>query len=85
MAPVSHPERKAEPCAWPAAEVFEENLREARRAVTSARHAAEDAVAEAALTIRRNPWRAVGAAVVIGAAGGAVAGFGAARLARTRT
>jgi ElaB/YqjD/DUF883 family membrane-anchored ribosome-binding protein len=77
MATVTDAERTTEACRWPAAHAFEENLREARRAVTTVRHAAEDAIAEGELKIRRHPLRAVGAAVVAGAVGGALVGFGA--------
>lgn len=38
---------------WPIREALEENLREVRRAASTARHAAEDAVAQTALNIRR--------------------------------
>jgi ElaB/YqjD/DUF883 family membrane-anchored ribosome-binding protein len=85
MATVTEAERTTEPCRWPAAQAFDENLREARRVVTTVRHAAEDAAADAGLRIRRHPLRAVGAAVVVGAVGGALVGFGAGWFARTRT
>jgi ElaB/YqjD/DUF883 family membrane-anchored ribosome-binding protein len=85
MATVTGAERTTEPCRWPAGQAFEENLREARRAVATVRHAAEDAAVDAELRIRRHPFRAVGAAVVVGAVGGALVGFGAGWLARTRT
>lgn len=53
----------------PALETFEENVREARRAMVQGRHAAEDFVAGAALRVRRHPLRAVaaaaGAAVIV--------------------
>jgi ElaB/YqjD/DUF883 family membrane-anchored ribosome-binding protein len=61
-------------------ESVEENLRQARRAVNTARHAAEDAVAEAELNIRRHPLQVVGAAAVVGG----LFGFGAGWFARTR-
>jgi ElaB/YqjD/DUF883 family membrane-anchored ribosome-binding protein len=82
MAAVS--ERATEPCRWPTAESVEESVRQARRVVNATRHAAEDAVSEAALNIRRHPLTAVGAAVVVGAIAGGLIGFGAAWFARNR-
>lgn len=62
---------------WATREGFEENLREARRAVTTVRHAAEDAAAETALEIRQHPLRAVAGAAGIGVVAGVLVGFGA--------
>jgi ElaB/YqjD/DUF883 family membrane-anchored ribosome-binding protein len=45
------------------------------RAVADVRHTAEDATAAAALKIRRNPLKAVGAAACVGSAIGALLGF----------
>jgi ElaB/YqjD/DUF883 family membrane-anchored ribosome-binding protein len=84
MATATRAESPSEPARWPTAEGVEENLRDVRRAVTQVRHAAEDAAAEAALTIRRHPLRAVGTSAVVGAAIGAVIGFGAGWFARRR-
>ena len=84
MATATQAERATEPCRWPTADSLEEKLREARRTVTDARHAVEDAVTEAGLNIRRHPLRAVGAAVVAGAAAGLLVGFGAGWFARKR-
>ncbi len=76
--------RTAEPCRWPTIESVEENLRQARHAVNTARHATEDAMGEAAQNIRRHPLRAVGVAAVVGVVAGALVGFGVGRFARTR-
>ena len=84
MATVNHAEPSTEPCRWPTMEAVEENVRQARRVVNTARHAAEDAVTEAALKVRRHPLQAVGAAVVVGAVTGALIGFGAGWFARRR-
>lgn len=73
----AHAERTAEPCRWPAVESVGENLRQARHAVDEARHAAEDAIGDATMKIRRHPLRSIGAAVVAGAIAGALVGFGA--------
>jgi ElaB/YqjD/DUF883 family membrane-anchored ribosome-binding protein len=77
-------ELMTEPCAWPTREAFEETVREARRVATTARRAAEDAVAQAELTIRRHPLRAVSGAAGVAALAGALAGFGAGWLSRAR-
>lgn len=84
MATATQSERAIESCRWPTMESVEEDLRRARRVVNTARHAAEDAVAEAALNVRRHPLQSVGGAAVIGAIVGGVLGFGAGRFARTR-
>jgi ElaB/YqjD/DUF883 family membrane-anchored ribosome-binding protein len=84
MATVNEAFAATEPCRWPAFETFEEKLRDAQQRVRMARHGAEDAVAEAVLTIRRHPLRAVGAGAVIGAGVGALVGFAAGWFARTR-
>ena len=69
---------------WPAREALEENLSEVRRAASTARHVAEDAVAEAALNIRRHPLRSVAGVAVVAGAAGVLFGFGAGWFARTR-
>jgi ElaB/YqjD/DUF883 family membrane-anchored ribosome-binding protein len=84
MATATRTERTVEPCGWPTREAIDENLREVRRAVTTARHAAEDAVAETALKVRRHPLRAVAGAVAVGTVAGALIGFGAGWLIRAR-
>ena len=76
--------RPAEPCRWPTIESVEENLRRAREAVNTARHAAKDAMGEATQNIRRHHLRAVGTAAMVGVFAGALVGFGAAWLARKR-
>lgn len=77
-------ERTTEPGRWPTREAFEENLRGARRMATTTRYAAEDAVAEAALNIRRHPLRAVAGVAVVAGIAGVVTGFGAGWWARSR-
>jgi hypothetical protein len=62
---------------WPRMEEVEDRLRTAKRALVDARHASEDAVAEATLKIRRRPLAALG--VLIGSLCGLAAGFVAAR------
>jgi ElaB/YqjD/DUF883 family membrane-anchored ribosome-binding protein len=84
MATATETDRPADACRWPTGEAFEENLREVRRVAATARHAAEDAVAEAALNIRRHPLRAVATAAAVGGIAGALAGFGAGWFARAR-
>ena len=69
---------------WPAREALEENLREVRRAASTARHAAEDAVAQTALNIRRHPLRSVAGAAAVAGAAGMLLGFGVGWFARTR-
>ena len=76
MATLDYVEGRSTACRWPTREAVEENLRQARRAVTNARHTAENAVDQTTLNIRRHPLEAVGAAAVVGAAAGAVIGFG---------
>ena len=73
-----------EPCGWPTREVLEETVREARRVATTARRAAEDAAGQAALTIRRHPFRAVSGAAGVAAVAGVLVGFGAGWLAHAR-
>ncbi len=51
-----------------------ENLRGARRKVTTARYAAEDLAADAALKVRRHPLSAVSIAMVTGAVVGSLVG-----------
>jgi ElaB/YqjD/DUF883 family membrane-anchored ribosome-binding protein len=65
-------------------ESVEENLRQARQVVDTARHVAGDAVNESELNIRRHPLQAVGAAVAVGVVIGGLFGFGAGWFARTR-
>lgn len=84
MATATQTARVTEPGCWPAREALEENLREVRRVATTARHAAEDAVAEAALNIRRHPLRAVGGAAVVAGIAGMLVGFGAGWYTRAR-
>ena len=84
MATATQSARTTEPCRWPTMESVDENLRQARRVVNTARHVAEDVVAEAELTIRRHPLQSVGAAAAVGAIVGGLIGFGAVWFARTR-
>ena len=84
MASTIRAERTTEPTRWPTMESVEENLRQARRVVDTARHAAAAAASEAESNIRRHPLRAVGAAGVLGVIGGGLIGFGAGWFARTR-
>jgi ElaB/YqjD/DUF883 family membrane-anchored ribosome-binding protein len=76
MATVNFAEEGTDACRWPTREAVDENLRQARRAVNTARYAAEDAVAQTLLNIRRQPLQAVGAAAAAGAVAGAMIGFG---------
>jgi hypothetical protein len=75
MATAVQPEHANEPRRWPAHEELEEQLRDARRAVTNARHSAEDLAVDAASTVRRHPLRSVGAAMFAGAVAGFAVGF----------
>ena len=84
MATATQTAHATEPCRWPTREALEENLREVRRVATTARQAAEDTVAEAALNIRRHPLRAIAGAAVAAGIAGIVLGFGAGWFARTR-
>ena len=84
MPTVAEAARTAEPCRWPTIESVEENLRQARQAVHTARHAAEDAMGEAAQRITHHPLRAVGGAAMAGVLAGALVGFGAGWFARKR-
>jgi len=84
MPTAAHAARTAEPCRWPTIESVEENLRQARQAVNTARHAAQDAMGEATQNIRRHPLRAVGAAATAGLFAGVLVGFGAGWCARKR-
>lgn len=56
-------------------EALEMNARKARRAVARSRHAAEDAVADASLGVRRHPIGAVALAAGVGAFTGYMMGF----------
>ena len=76
MATATQTAEVTEPCRWPAREALEENLREVRRVATTARHAAEDTVAQAALNIRRRPLRAVAGAAFVAGVAGVLVGFG---------
>ena len=58
---------------------FDENVRDARRAVVAARHAVEDRAAKTALQVRRHPFVSLGIAVGAGALLGCVIGFTLAR------
>jgi ElaB/YqjD/DUF883 family membrane-anchored ribosome-binding protein len=84
MATATQAERVTDPGRWPTREALEENLREVRRVATTTRHAAEDAVADAALKIRRQPLRAVTGAAVVAGIAGMLVGFGAGWFARAR-
>jgi ElaB/YqjD/DUF883 family membrane-anchored ribosome-binding protein len=84
MPTVAQAARTAEPCRWPTSETVEETLRQARQAVNTARHAAEDAIGEATQDIKRHPLRAVGAAAMAGLCAGTLVGFGAGWFARKR-
>ena len=77
-------ERVTVPGSWPTREALEENLREVRRVATTARHAAEDAVGQAALNIRRHPLRALAGVAAVAGIAGVLVGFGAGWCARTR-
>jgi hypothetical protein len=67
-------ERLSAPWAWPTLESMRENLRDARRKATAARHATEDFADDAALKVRRHPLRAMGVAMVTGAVVGSLVG-----------
>jgi ElaB/YqjD/DUF883 family membrane-anchored ribosome-binding protein len=56
-------------------EAIEMNARKARRAAVRGRHAAEDAVADATLSVRRHPIGAVALAAGAGVVAGCVMGF----------
>jgi len=71
-------------CAWPTLDAVEEGTRRARRAFVDVRHKAEDAAADARLTVRRHPLAAVAAGVATGALLGGVCGFFVAWFAPTR-
>jgi ElaB/YqjD/DUF883 family membrane-anchored ribosome-binding protein len=59
----------------PALETLDENVRQGRKLIVRGRHAAEDAVAAAALQVRRHPLSTVVAAAGAGALAGALLGF----------
>ena len=73
-----------ESCCWPTREAIEENLRQAREVVETARQAAQHAVAGAELNVRRHPVQAAGAAAVVGFVIGGLLGLGAGWCARGR-
>jgi hypothetical protein len=81
MATAAQSQRAFEPGRWPIREALAQNLREAPRVATTARHKAEGAVAEVSLNVRRHPLRAVTGAAVLA---GAVIGFAAGWFAGTR-
>ena len=76
MATVNYAEGRPAACRWPTREAIADNVRHARRTLNTARHAAEDAVEQTALNIRRHPLPAIGAAAVVAAVAGAAIGFG---------
>jgi len=59
----------------PIGETLEDNMRQARRVVVQGRYAAEDAVAAAALRVRRHPLSAIVLAAGAGALAGCLMGF----------
>jgi ElaB/YqjD/DUF883 family membrane-anchored ribosome-binding protein len=59
----------------PALESLDENVREARRALTHGRHAAEDLAAATVLQVRRHPLTAIALAGTVGAMAGCLMGF----------
>jgi ElaB/YqjD/DUF883 family membrane-anchored ribosome-binding protein len=59
----------------PTAETVEDNMRQARRAIVRGQYAAEDAVAAAALQVRRHPGAAIAVAAGAGALAGCMIGF----------
>jgi len=59
----------------PALETLDENVRQGRRLIVQGRHAAEDAVAAAALQVRRHPLNTVVIAAGAGALAGGLLGF----------
>lgn len=59
----------------PALETLDENVRQGRRLIVRGRHAAEDAVAAAALQVRRHPLSTVVIVAGAGAFAGGVLGF----------
>jgi len=68
----------------PARDVFDERMRQGRRAFVRGQHAAEDAAAAATLIVRQRPLLAVMAASAVGAFAGCVVGFGIGWLTRSR-
>jgi len=63
---------------------FDENVRDARRALVAARHAVEDRAAQTAIQVRRHPFASLGIAAGAGALLGCVIGFTLARRADDR-
>jgi ElaB/YqjD/DUF883 family membrane-anchored ribosome-binding protein len=59
----------------PALEALEENVREARRAMTNGRHAVEDFVTGTGLQVRRHPLSALAVTAGAGALAGYLIGF----------
>ena len=74
MATAVQPECSTASFQWPTREAVVEKLRDARHAVTMARHSAEDLAADTVSTVRRHPLRAIGGAMAVGAAVGAAVG-----------
>jgi len=71
-------------CAWPTLDSVEEGARRVRRAYVETRHKAEDAAAEARLTVRRHPLASVVTGMAAGAFLGAVCGLAVSWFARAR-
>jgi ElaB/YqjD/DUF883 family membrane-anchored ribosome-binding protein len=59
----------------PTLEALEDNVREARRAMTNGRHAVEDFVAGSTRQVRRHPLGALALAAGAGALAGCLIGF----------
>lgn len=59
----------------PMFQTLEENVRKARRAIVEGEHKVEDAIAQAALEIRRRPVKAVSIAAVAGLTLGCIGGL----------
>jgi len=75
MATAVQGECSAESFKWPTRDAMEENLRAARRVVTTARHTAEDLAADTVSKVRSHPLRSVGAAMMAGAFVGSAVGL----------
>ena len=70
---------------WTKRAEIEELLREARRALMSARHTTEDVAAAAALKVRKRPLASVSMAACTGTLIGTVVGFAFGRFRKSRT
>ena len=68
----------------PALDRLDETMRQGRRVMVRGQHAAEDAAAAAALSIRRRPGSAVMIAAGVGAVMGALVGFRLGRVSRKK-